>query len=177
MQGTQLDMASTATGSMGKYGDKLEGARCARAGACIVIYGRFSLYIYCHIRAVDIPCILSYKGDFLSLYIYCHTTAVAPPYIVVRGRSWAAMPPLGWAQIIAFIAALDSAALQEGLPESPPTAWSLGLQRSVVAIFSLYILSSKGDFHSVYCHIRAIFTLYIVIYGRFSLYILSYKGG
>merc|ERR1719199_858359 len=32
--------------------------------------------------------------------------------------SWAAMPPLGWAQIIAFIAALDSAALQEGLPES-----------------------------------------------------------
>merc|ERR1711869_99973 len=32
--------------------------------------------------------------------------------------SWAAMPPLGWAQIIAFVAALDSKALQEGLPKS-----------------------------------------------------------
>jgi light-harvesting complex I chlorophyll a/b binding protein 1 len=32
--------------------------------------------------------------------------------------SWAAMPPLGWAQIIAFVAALDSAQLQQGLPES-----------------------------------------------------------
>ena len=58
------------------------------------------------------------------------------------------MPPLGWAQIIAFIAALDSAALQEGLPESPPTAWSLGLQRSVVGasmyIISLHILELDG---------------------------------
>ena len=88
------------------------------------------------------------------------------------------MPPLDWAQIIAFIAALESKAIQEGLPESHANGlepWML--QRSVVAIFSLYILSSKGDFHSVYCHIRVIFTLYIVIYGRFSLYILSYKGG
>jgi light-harvesting complex I chlorophyll a/b binding protein 1 len=32
--------------------------------------------------------------------------------------SWAAMPPLGWAQIIAFVALLDSRALQEGLPDS-----------------------------------------------------------
>jgi len=31
--------------------------------------------------------------------------------------SWAAMPPLGWAQIIAFIGLLDSRAIQEGLPE------------------------------------------------------------
>ena len=37
MQGPQLNMASTAKyGSIGKYGDKLEGARCARAGACIL---------------------------------------------------------------------------------------------------------------------------------------------
>ena len=31
------------------------------------------------------------------------------------------------------------------------------------------ILSYKGDFHCIYCHTRAIFTLYIVILGRFPL--------
>ena len=35
-------------------------------------------------------------------------------------RSWAAMPPLGWAQIIAFIGLLDSRAIQSGLPDSLP---------------------------------------------------------
>ena len=59
------------------------------------------------------------------------------------------MPPLGWAQIIAFIAALDSAALQKGLPESHANGlepWML--QRSVVGasmyIISLHILELDG---------------------------------
>jgi len=41
--------------------------------------------------------------------------------------SWAAMPPLGWAQIIAFISLLDSRAIQSGLPNSGPlAAYKLG---------------------------------------------------
>ena len=41
-----------------------------------------------------------------------------------------------------------------------------------IAVFRLYILSFKGVFHFIYCHLRVFFTLYIVIYGCFSLYIV-----
>jgi hypothetical protein len=46
--------------------------------------------------------------------------------------SWAAMPPLGWAQIIAFIGLLDSRAIQSGLPDSLEN-WKLGQDPNRIA--------------------------------------------